>query len=298
MAIAYAIRAIDPTAMATLSSDRSRNGRTTHTGTREGDPAGLGALLRRAREGRGLTLEQISNETKIPHRHLEALERDNMAVVPVEFYRRAEIRAYARAVRLDQKIALAELERASEPPVARAEVVEEPRTQDPSLFRKRVLIAIGVVLTAAVFGRAVGERTPARDSQSQMRQPEMLQRAQLDRAAVSSSPSVASPAVTAEPENVRPSAASESNLSMTTDQREARVPEDSVTELVVTTEPAGARVTVNGIGWGIAPVTIRYLPAGDKRIRVTKVGFATEERMVRLADGHPKVVDIQLRPSP
>jgi cytoskeleton protein RodZ len=284
--------------MATLSSDTRRNGRMTHRGTLESDPAGLGALLRRAREDRGLTLEQISNETKIPHRHLEALERDNMAVVPVEFYRRAEIRAYARAVRLDQKIVFAEVERASRPPVTRAAVVERPRAQDPTLFRKRVLIAIGVLLTAAVFGRAMGELKPAADSQSQMRQPEILQRAQSDRVAVPSPPSVASPAVTAEPESVRPSAAPESNLSMTTDQGEARVPPDSVTELVVTTEPAGARVTVNGIGWGIAPVTIRYLPPGEKRVRVTKVGYATEERMVRLADGQPKVVGFQLRTSP
>ena len=120
--------------MATHSSDTSRNGRTTHTGTHENDPVGLGALLRRAREGRGLTLEQISNETKIPHRHLEALEHDNVALVPGEFYRRAEIRAYARAVRLDQNIVLAELDRASRPPVARGAIVERSRAAGTDAF--------------------------------------------------------------------------------------------------------------------------------------------------------------------
>ena len=43
----------------------------------EHDGAALGELLRRARERRGLTLRQIANETKIPERHLEALERGN-----------------------------------------------------------------------------------------------------------------------------------------------------------------------------------------------------------------------------
>ena len=85
---------------------------------------------------------------------------------------------------------------------------------------------------------------------------------------------------------------------MTTEQAEARGSADSVTELVVTTQPAGARVTVNGIGWGLAPVTIRHLPAGDKRIRVSKEGYATEERMVRLAEGRLKALDIRLRAAP
>jgi len=255
---------------------------------------GLGELLRRARESRGLTLEQISNQTKIPYRHLQALEQ--LAAVPGEFYRRAEIRAYAQAVRLDEKVVLAEFERESKLPVAHSAGVERPRAQGPTLFRKRVLIAIGVVLTAAVLGRAMAERQPAVDSRSQTRTLETRQRTQVDRSAVPLPPPVASPAVTAESENVRASVASNSALPVTTEQTEPPVSADAVTELVVTTEPEGARVTVNGIGWGIAPVTIRYLPPGDKRIRVTKMGYASEERTVRL-DARPRVVDFQLRAS-
>jgi hypothetical protein len=65
--------------------------------------------------------------------------------------------------------------------------------------------------------------------------------------------------------------------------------------LVVTTAPTGARVTVNGIAWGVTPLTIRYLPTGDKRIRVSKDGFAAQERTVRLAEGRSTTVDIQLQ---
>src|SRR6476659_5199034 len=72
----------------------------------------FGEFLRGARERRGLTILQVSNETKIPWRHLDAFERGDLTVVPNGMYRRAEVRAYARAVGLDQNAALTELERA------------------------------------------------------------------------------------------------------------------------------------------------------------------------------------------
>ena len=44
----------------------------------------------------------------------------------------------------------------------RAEAVPEtPRNQEPRISRQRVLIVIGVVVAAAVFGRAMGGREPA-----------------------------------------------------------------------------------------------------------------------------------------
>ena len=72
----------------------------------------FGDFLRTAREQRGLTLQQISNETKIPRRLLESLEHGDLGAVPAGMYQRAEIRAYAKAVGLDQAVALSELERA------------------------------------------------------------------------------------------------------------------------------------------------------------------------------------------
>ena len=70
------------------------------------------------------------------------------------------------------------------------------------------------------------------------------------------------------------------------------------TELVVATQPAGARVTVDGIGWGVTPVTIRYLAPGNKRIRVSKEGYSTIERVVWVAEGHRNTTDIQLPDEP
>src|SRR5215813_8092013 len=96
--------------MATMLAEHSsETGGYPTTDAQTGGSIGLGELLRGAREARGLTLQQISFETKIPQRHLEALEHDNLGVSPGGFYQRAAVRAYARAVRLDQHLALAQL---------------------------------------------------------------------------------------------------------------------------------------------------------------------------------------------
>jgi len=71
-----------------------------------------------------------------------------------------------------------------------------------------------------------------------------------------------------------------------------------VTELVVTTEPAGARVTVNGIAWGISPLTIQHLPPGDKQIRVTREGYVAQERVLRIHQGRQQALDIALESVP
>jgi hypothetical protein len=67
------------------------------------------------------------------------------------------------------------------------------------------------------------------------------------------------------------------------------------TELVVATQPAGAQVTVDGIGWGVTPATIRYLPPGTKHIRVSKDGYATVERLVSVVEGRRQRTEIQLQ---
>jgi hypothetical protein len=66
------------------------------------------------------------------------------------------------------------------------------------------------------------------------------------------------------------------------------------TELVIRTQPEGARVTVNGIGWGVSPVTIRHLEPGDKRVRVTLDGYAAVERSVAVDEGAHEAVNVRL----
>ena len=84
----------------------------------------------------------------------------------------------------------------------------------------------------------------------------------------------------------------------TTAASESPATAGSVTELVVATQPAGARVTVNGIGWGVTPVTIRHMPPGEKLVRVSKEGYASEERTLRLEQGRQQTLEIQLNAAP
>jgi len=61
----------------------------------------LGALLRKAREQRGYTLDDIQEYTKIRKRYLEAIETGEYKVLPGSFYVRAFVKTYAETVGLD-----------------------------------------------------------------------------------------------------------------------------------------------------------------------------------------------------
>jgi transcriptional regulator with XRE-family HTH domain len=65
--------------------------------------------------------------------------------------------------------------------------------------------------------------------------------------------------------------------------------------LVVMSHPEGARVTVNGIAWGMTPITVRHLPQGPQRVRLSKDQYLSEERVVQLAEGRNNTVNVSLR---
>jgi len=68
----------------------------------------FGARLRAHRERNGIALERIAESTKISIGLLEGLERDDTSRWPSGIYRRAFIRAYARASGLDPESTLGE----------------------------------------------------------------------------------------------------------------------------------------------------------------------------------------------
>jgi transcriptional regulator with XRE-family HTH domain len=71
-----------------------------------------GDRLRRARETVGLSREQLSKQTKILERHLEALEAGRFANLPGRTYAIGFSRTYARAVGLDEEKVAAEVRNA------------------------------------------------------------------------------------------------------------------------------------------------------------------------------------------
>lgn len=66
----------------------------------------LGEYLRREREARGISLDEIQEITKIRVRYLEAIERGELQEIPGETYVRGFLRNYARAVGLDGQAVL------------------------------------------------------------------------------------------------------------------------------------------------------------------------------------------------
>jgi len=62
---------------------------------------GIGAQLKAAREARGLTLEQVAAETRIPQRHLLTIEAGAFSALPARTYAIGFARTYAKAVGLD-----------------------------------------------------------------------------------------------------------------------------------------------------------------------------------------------------
>ena len=66
----------------------------------------IGEQLRLAREERGLPLREISNQTRISMRYLEAIETNDYKRLPGGIYSRGFIKAYAKCVGFDEKKAV------------------------------------------------------------------------------------------------------------------------------------------------------------------------------------------------
>jgi cytoskeletal protein RodZ len=264
----------------------------TKTRVRGDENCACGELLRRARQRRGLTLEQIAQSTKIPLRHLEALEKDEFASLPGGMYRRAHVRAYADAVGVDRNVALASLDRATEEATpAGVDPVEPAPPPTIASGHRRVSMTGAVAVAAAAIALAIWARQPAAVDMPSSASPVSPrssvaiaepQPANYVRAASSNGtvePASASGDRRIEPAVVAPLSTAQPATEASEGTAGAAIAEP---QLTVITEPAGARVTVNGIGWGVTPVTIRYLEPGAKRVRVTQEGYRSEERFVQL----------------
>jgi len=86
---------------------------------RENRLPSFGEKLRREREKRSITLDQISESTKIGRRMLQAIEEDKFSQLPGGIFNKGFVRAYARHLGLDEDQTVAEYLQASgdAPPV-------------------------------------------------------------------------------------------------------------------------------------------------------------------------------------
>jgi cytoskeleton protein RodZ len=126
----------------------------------KGDGTAMGAFgdrLRREREMRGITLDEITESTKISRRHLEALEGEHFDQLPGGVFNKGFVRAYARFLGIDEDRAVADYSAASnEQPEPEdkfpLEVHDEP---DRELNPRRSFLPLAFAV-AALAGVLVG----------------------------------------------------------------------------------------------------------------------------------------------
>ena len=68
----------------------------------QGDDASVGQQLRAAREAKGLALEDVAAQTRIPRRHLESIETSDWERLPAPTYTIGFAKSYASAIGLDR----------------------------------------------------------------------------------------------------------------------------------------------------------------------------------------------------
>jgi len=113
----------------------------------------FGENLRREREMRGVTLQEISSATKISVRLLHSIEEEDFGTLPGGIFARSFIRTYARYLGLDEDRVLAEYQLAAPPkadiglPRLAANRSSAPRPASRTPLR--ALLAAGVLLCSA-----------------------------------------------------------------------------------------------------------------------------------------------------
>jgi cytoskeleton protein RodZ len=64
--------------------------------------ASIGQDLKRERELRGISLQEIADSTRISLKFLQAVEEDRLDIIPGQFFIRGILRSYARSIGLDE----------------------------------------------------------------------------------------------------------------------------------------------------------------------------------------------------
>jgi len=125
----------------------------------------LGERLKRAREAKGMSLDDIASRTRIPIRHLQNIEREEWDALPAVTYAIGFTRNYANAVGLDGAIVARELRQEIGGPSYRAAAPEYYAQADPARVPPRWLALIAIVIasvliTAYLLWRRTLDREP------------------------------------------------------------------------------------------------------------------------------------------
>jgi transcriptional regulator with XRE-family HTH domain len=121
-------------------------------GESEAEFVSIGERLRRAREARGMSLDDVANHTRIPMRHLQHIETGDWDALPAPTYAIGFTRNYAAAVGLDGPALASELRESIGGPRRRAPTPEYYEPADPARVPPRSLVIIAAILAVLLVG--------------------------------------------------------------------------------------------------------------------------------------------------
>jgi cytoskeletal protein RodZ len=110
----------------------------------------LGTYLKRERELRQITVAEVAQTTRIPTRIIAQIENDELDSLPADIFVRGYLRAYARAVSIDEGDVLSRHQRKPEP--ERPAPLPAMYTPEPG---RRFGIALALVLLLILFTLAI-----------------------------------------------------------------------------------------------------------------------------------------------
>lgn len=110
----------------------------------------LGRYLKREREQRQITVAEVAQTTRIPTRIIAQLEDDELEALPADVFVRGYLRAYARALSIDEGDVLARHQRKPEPD--RPPPLPAMYTPEPG---RRFGIALALVILLILFTLAL-----------------------------------------------------------------------------------------------------------------------------------------------
>jgi cytoskeleton protein RodZ len=260
----------------------------------------FGDKLRREREMRGVTLEEIAESTKIGTRSLRALEQEDFEKLPGGIFNKGFVRAYSRFLGLDEEQTVADFDLAwSEHESARGPVQElvadeklEPERSTSKLLLAVLMVAIAVAAAWYAlqgFRRARTARNqepaPSGSQQVSAAQPSSPSPPSVSPAAGQSSDAAPSAAVTnGAPENREP--LSNSNSAAASDESGKA----SVGKPTESSAPIRLQVFAREASWLSIIADGKYVSQGVLNAQKSRTIHAQKE--VRLTVGNAGGVEV------
>jgi cytoskeletal protein RodZ len=129
-------------------------------------PGSTGAMLAAGRLKAGLELTDIARDTRVPLRHLRALEADIHDALPALPYAQGFVRAFARAVGLDPELMVARFRAETSkqphvPSVSAMTALDERRLPKPGLVIVSLVALVALIGLLSAWGSGAFDPAPA-----------------------------------------------------------------------------------------------------------------------------------------